>query len=48
MKFSGNAQNTMPYIQVTFFKRSFNSCARGIRLKYNLAHIDDDNFLKFR
>ena len=48
MKFSGNAHNIMPYIQVTFFKRSSNSCARGMRLKYNLARIDNDYFLKFR
>ena len=48
MKFSGNAHNTMPYIQVTFLKRSSNSCARGMRLNYNLARIDNDEFLKFR
>ena len=47
MKFSGNAHNTMPYMQVTFFKRSSNSRARGMRIKYKIAHIDNDDVLKF-
>ena len=39
MKFSGNAHNTMPYMQVTFLRRSFNSGARGMRIRYKLASI---------
>ena len=48
MKFAGNAHNTMPYMQVTFFKRSSNSRARGMRIKYKVACIDNDDVLKFR
>ena len=48
MKFSGNAHNTMPYMHVTFFKRSSNSHARGMQIKYKLASIDNENVLNFR
>ena len=47
MKFYGNAHNTMPYMQATFFKRSSNSRARGMLIKYKLACIDNDDVLKF-
>jgi hypothetical protein len=43
MKFSGNAHNTMPYMQVTFLRRSLNSGARGTRPKYMVARIDNVN-----
>ena len=48
MKFSGNAHNTMPYMQVTFLRRSLNSGARGKRPKYILARFYNAMAFKLR
>ena len=43
MKFSGNAHNTMSYMQLPFLGRSSSYGARGTRPKYILARFDNAN-----